>query len=88
MLDSRLRRLIDPPLDRIGATLGRRGIAADAVTLAGFAVGIASWAALAMETIRPTFVAMSCSPRTHTTTRSGAAPTGARRDTETDGDSG
>src|SRR3954454_8672884 len=49
MLDSRLRRLIDPPLDRIGAGLGRRGIGADAVTLAGFAIGVASFPALAMQ---------------------------------------
>jgi phosphatidylglycerophosphate synthase len=49
MLDARLRRLIDPPLDRFGASLGRRGIGADAVTLAGFAVGAASFPALAAE---------------------------------------
>lgn len=49
MLDARLRRLIDPPLDRLGASLGRRGIGADAVTLAGFAVGAASFPALAAE---------------------------------------
>jgi len=49
MLDSRLRRLIDPTLDRIGAALGRRGIGADAVTLAGFAAGIASFPALATQ---------------------------------------
>ena len=49
MLDSRLRRLIDPPLDSIGVALGRRGIGADAVTLAGFAVGSPSWPALAMQ---------------------------------------
>ena len=47
MLDARLRRLIDPPLDRIGAALGRRGIGADAVTLAGFLVGAAAMPALA-----------------------------------------
>jgi phosphatidylglycerophosphate synthase len=49
MLDARLRRLIDPSLDRIGAAIGRRGIGADAVTLAGFAVGVASFPALAAQ---------------------------------------
>ncbi|QQP88788.1 CDP-alcohol phosphatidyltransferase family protein [Skermanella sp. TT6] len=49
MLDARLRRLIDPPLGRAGAALARRGVPADAVTLAGFAVGAASFPALAAE---------------------------------------
>ena len=40
MLDTRLRRLIDPPLDAIGRALAGRGISADQVTLAGFAAGI------------------------------------------------
>ena len=49
MLDTRLRRLIDPPLDRLGARIARRGIPADAVTVAGFALGAAAWAALALQ---------------------------------------
>ncbi|EWY37124.1 membrane protein [Skermanella stibiiresistens SB22] len=48
MLDARLRPLIDPPLNRIGAALARRGVGADAVTLAGFLVGAASFPALAL----------------------------------------
>ena len=56
MLDAYMRRRIDPPLDRIGARLAAAGVRADAVTLAGFAVGVLAiplvaagwtWAALA-----------------------------------------
>ncbi|ODN70488.1 CDP-alcohol phosphatidyltransferase family protein [Methylobrevis pamukkalensis] len=39
MFDARLRPLIDPPLDRIAGRLHRAGISADAVTVAGFALG-------------------------------------------------
>jgi phosphatidylglycerophosphate synthase len=48
-MDARVRRLIDPPLNRIGAQLASRGIEADAVTVAGFGVGVAAWAALAVQ---------------------------------------
>ena len=47
MLDARIRRLIDPPLDWLGASLARWGIGANAVTVAGFAIGVAAWGALA-----------------------------------------
>lgn len=49
MLDARLRRLVDPTLDRAAAALVRAGVRADGVTLAGFAVGIAGCAALALR---------------------------------------
>ena len=49
MLDGRLRLWIDPPLNRLGRTLATRGIGADAVTLAGFALGIAAMVAIALE---------------------------------------
>ena len=42
MLDAALRRLIDPPLDRAGRALAGIGLGADAVTLGGFAVGLAA----------------------------------------------
>ena len=42
MLDAPLRKLIDPPLERVGQSLARRGWSADAVTLAGLALGIAA----------------------------------------------
>ena len=47
MLDARLRRLIDPPLDRLSAPLVARGISANAVTVAGFALGLGAAAAIA-----------------------------------------
>ena len=47
MLDARLRRVIDPPLDRIGAALAGAGVTANAVTLAGFLFGLAAMALIA-----------------------------------------
>ena len=47
MLDARLRRLIDPPLDRLSAPLVARGVSANAVTVAGFAIGLGAAAAIA-----------------------------------------
>ena len=47
MFDASIRRLIDPPLDRIGASLARRGLGANAVTVGGFFIGAGAWAALA-----------------------------------------
>jgi phosphatidylglycerophosphate synthase len=49
MLDARLRRLIDPPLDRAGALLAAAGLGADAVTIGGFLLGAGGWAALALQ---------------------------------------
>ncbi|WP_119678702.1 CDP-alcohol phosphatidyltransferase family protein [Indioceanicola profundi] len=49
MLDASLRRLIDPPLNSAGVRLGRLGMPATAVTLAGFAVGVASFPFLAAQ---------------------------------------
>jgi phosphatidylglycerophosphate synthase len=40
MFDAALRPLIDPPLTAAGRRLAAAGIAADAVTIAGFAVGV------------------------------------------------
>ena len=42
-----MRRRIDPPLDRLGARLAAAGVPADAVTLAGFAVGLMAIALVA-----------------------------------------
>lgn len=47
MLDARLRPIIDPPLDRLARPLAGAGVSANAVTLAGFVIGIGSIAALA-----------------------------------------
>lgn len=42
-----MRRLIDPPLNRLGRDLARRGVGADAVTLAGLALGLGAAALIA-----------------------------------------
>ena len=47
MLDARLRRLVDPALDRVGAALARLGLGANTVTVLGFLLGAGAWAALA-----------------------------------------
>src|SRR5690606_605834 len=46
---ARLRRLIDPPLDRLGVPLAARGVSANAVTATGFAIGLGAAAAIAAE---------------------------------------
>ena len=48
MLDSSLRRRIDPPLDAVGRRLARRGVTADQVTIAGSAIGLGAAAAIAL----------------------------------------
>jgi phosphatidylglycerophosphate synthase len=50
VLDARIRRAIDPVLDRIGTFLARWGFGANAVTVGGFVVGMAAWGALAAQT--------------------------------------
>jgi phosphatidylglycerophosphate synthase len=47
MLDPWSRRLIDPPLNAVGAMLARAGLGADAVTLAGLVIGLGAVPALA-----------------------------------------
>ena len=39
MFDARLRPLINPTLDRMGAALARRGVSANQVSVAGAALG-------------------------------------------------
>lgn len=46
MLDARLRRLIDRPLDLAGIALARRGVGADMLTWGGFAIGASAMAAV------------------------------------------
>lgn len=48
MLDGLMRRLIDPPLDRVGRALAARGVSADAVTLAGLVLGLGAGALVAL----------------------------------------
>ena len=49
LFDARIRRLIDPPLDRLAAVLARLGLGANAVTVGGFLLGAGAWAALALQ---------------------------------------
>jgi phosphatidylglycerophosphate synthase len=49
MLDARLRRLIDPPLDRLCGPLARYGLSANLATVVGFAVGLCAMAAIAVQ---------------------------------------
>ena len=48
MLDAKLRPLIDPPLNRIGAALAAMGVTANALTFTGLALGLAGAAAIAL----------------------------------------
>ncbi len=47
MLDAAMRQLIDPPLNVAGQVIARRGIPANAVTVAGFLIGLGALPALA-----------------------------------------
>lgn len=47
MLDAAARRLVDPPLNRLGRRLAATGIAADAVSIAGFIAGLLAAALVA-----------------------------------------
>jgi phosphatidylglycerophosphate synthase len=47
VLDGVMRRLIVPPLDRLGRALAARGVKADHVTWAGFALGLLAAGAIA-----------------------------------------
>lgn len=49
MLDSRLRPLVDPSLDRIGRLLAGWGVAPDAVTLGGLALGLGAALLIALH---------------------------------------
>jgi phosphatidylglycerophosphate synthase len=49
VFDARIRRWIDPALDRLGAGLARLGLGANAVTVGGFLFGCGAWAALAFR---------------------------------------
>lgn len=49
MLDAAARRLIDPALNRIAPRLAARGLSADAITLAGLALGLLSALLIALD---------------------------------------
>jgi phosphatidylglycerophosphate synthase len=49
MIDRHALRLLAPVLDALAGLLARRGVAADAVTLAGFGLGVAAALAIALQ---------------------------------------
>ncbi len=49
MLDGWVRRRIDPLMDRAAVHLAQLGISANAITVAGFLIGIAAMAAISVE---------------------------------------
>lgn len=51
MLDRHLRPWIDPPLDRLGAALARRGVTANRVTLAGLVLALLAALAIALGAV-------------------------------------
>ncbi|WP_339694077.1 CDP-alcohol phosphatidyltransferase family protein [uncultured Parasphingorhabdus sp.] len=56
MFDSRLRPIIDPPLNALGARMARIGLTANQVTLAGGAVGIGAGVAIGFQYYLPGLV--------------------------------
>lgn len=61
MLDGLMRRVIDPPLDRLGAGLARRGVSADALTVLGLATGLAAAGAIVAGSTVPALVLLIAS---------------------------
>lgn len=49
MLDGAARNLFGPTLDRMGATLARRGVTADQATVVGFSLGVLAAIAIASQ---------------------------------------
>ncbi|SEO00651.1 CDP-alcohol phosphatidyltransferase family protein [Palleronia pelagia] len=49
MFDARIRPIIDPPLNRLGARVAQAGIGANAVTLAGLGLGLLAAVCIAVE---------------------------------------
>lgn len=49
MLDRYARKLIDPPLNALGPMVARTGVSANALTLAGLALGVGAAAAVALH---------------------------------------
>ena len=49
MFDAKLRPLIDPPLNRLGAWLARMGVSANVVTALGLAIGLSGAVAIAFS---------------------------------------
>jgi phosphatidylglycerophosphate synthase len=58
MLDAAMRRFVDPPLDRLARVVAALGVPANAITLVGFAVGLAAVPLLAVESYAGALVAI------------------------------
>jgi phosphatidylglycerophosphate synthase len=61
MLDSHLRRRLDPWLDRAGRVLAGHGISANAVTITGFLIGLAAAASIVLDAYAWAFVLIGVS---------------------------
>lgn len=49
MFDSKIRPLIDPPLNALGRTFAARGVSADSVTIAGLVLGLMAAGAIVLQ---------------------------------------
>jgi phosphatidylglycerophosphate synthase len=58
MLDAAMRRLVDPPLDRLAQVAVAHGVPANAITLVGLAIGLAAVPLLAVESYAGALVAI------------------------------
>jgi phosphatidylglycerophosphate synthase len=58
MLDAAMRRLVDPPLDRLARVAAAHGVPANAITLVGLAIGLAAVPLLAVESYAGALVAI------------------------------
>ena len=61
MLDGHIRKRLDPWLDRAGQALARRGIGANAVTMAGFLIGLAAALAIILDAFACGFILIGAS---------------------------
>jgi phosphatidylglycerophosphate synthase len=61
MLDATLRRLIDPPLNAVARRLARLGVTADALTLAGLVISLATVATIASGAYGPALAGIALS---------------------------
>ena len=59
MFDVGMRKLIDPPLDRLGRWVAALGVSANTVTLVGFAIGLVAVPLLAIEAYGVALVAIA-----------------------------
>lgn len=58
MLDAAMRKVIDPPLKRLGSVVARTGVTANALTLAGLAIGVFAALAIALSAFGLALVAL------------------------------